>query len=235
MLSEQFKRFHLDRLEKVIPLFGLNDDKQISFHGATFVESMVIGRAFNRHDIMLHTPGDFHIETFNAKFMKNRNAIFIPTTLLLPPYFDPHSSTEAQMGRFGAILGHEFAHDFATEVTNNVINSGTDFVKQSLSMRCYRDEDASFHEHETLPDILGFEAAYRVCVKLGGCNTPERRVLFMGVYGQTFCSGIAIDDADSHENPRNRVNMALHFARDADRKPLLDLWSCVEPPDCKLW
>jgi putative endopeptidase len=51
-------------------------------------------------------------QTVNAYCDQNQLVLCFPAAILQPPFFDPNSSYAANLGGIGAVIGHEFTHNF---------------------------------------------------------------------------------------------------------------------------
>lgn len=235
-LTPSFKATVTALLSEMEVAIGNHRTVDIAAHGATFLESALLARAYNRAQGAAAMPGSFHFDTFNAMYDPARNRMFIPTLLLLSPFFNASDAAELHYGRLGVLAGHEMGHvfdRFALQKAGRV--SGEDFRILSNALRCFSNGHASFNEHETLPDVMGFEMALRACQRAGACATPRARMTFFAVYGQTLCEN-RDNGFGLHNAPADRLAIVSALARNADLSGFAaSVWSCARPSTCAFW
>lgn len=237
VLKASFKETMIKLLSSMEIVIGNNRHVHIEQRGDTFLELALIARAFNRdnHEAQ-EMPGNFHFDTFNAMYNPTRNRIFIPTLLLLSPFFNASDADELHYGRLGMLVAHEMGHIFNRfQLQRDRRMSGEDFRIYSNALRCFENSYEAFNEKETLPDVMGFEMALRACQRQGSCLDPRKKMLFFAVYGQTMCenrdNGFGV-----HNAPWDRVYINSMLARNEDGTGFASsVWSCSKPSSCAFW
>jgi putative endopeptidase len=128
----------------------------------------------------------------NAVNLPVRNALNFPAGILVPPYFDPHSTAAANYGAVGAVIGHEISHSFddqgamfdahgrlqnwwAPEDLAHFQASGAALAAQFSAYRPFPDAvvDGKQTLGENIADLAGLAASYDAWkASLGGAPAP---------------------------------------------------------------
>jgi putative endopeptidase len=152
---------------------------------------------------------------FNAFYDAQRNAVFVPTGILLPPVYSAASPGPVNWGTLGAILGHELTHGF-DDAGRQLDGDGNlrDFWTSDVSTRfeqrasCLVSQYDAYEplpgEHvngsltlgENLADLGGVGlalAAMRAQPGHAGLSVEEQREAdrqFFLAYGQLWCANL---------------------------------------------
>lgn len=185
---------------------------------------------------------DWHIfpHIVNAYHDPNQLVICFPAAILKPPYFNPNSSYEENIGGIGAIIGHELTHGFDDQGSKfdehgNVITWQKAIEKKRFDAIAQKIIDQA-NKYEVIPntflkgkliigeaiaDIGGVELAIEALKFKFGKNNLERKLkkLFLN-YARCEC-GIQRDEytlqivkTDPHPVSKFRVNCVLSHVND---------------------
>jgi hypothetical protein len=187
-------------------------------------------------------PGDYHPETVDAAYSATSNAVYLPYALLHAPYLDIAAPVESHYARLGFMLAHEAMHGLTPEVLFSITGLHKDYMVQNSFVNCFSKNYPFFAKEtkdtrtESLPDMMGLHWAWSACLENKACAKREAMRTFVQIFAQSFCSTRGDAEADAHEQPSVRVQMALSGAYDlAGRNLMQQAWGCDAAPQCSVF
>src|SRR5215469_11965554 len=122
-MSEATRQKALDKIHAFTPHIGYpekwRDYSKLAIARDDLIGDIQNGNDFewNREARRLDDPVDKNEwsmtpPTVNAYYRADFNAIFFPTAILQPPFFDPNADDAVNYGGIGVVIGHEISHGF---------------------------------------------------------------------------------------------------------------------------
>jgi putative endopeptidase len=186
-MSEATRKKALDKLHAFTPHIGYpekwRDYSKLVIARDDLVGDVQNGYEFewNRESKRLDEPVDKNEwgmtpPTVNAYYRPDFNAIFFPTAILQPPFFDANADDAVNYGGIGVVIGHEISHGFDDQGSKYdgkglLQNWWTTEDRSSFDARTTRLSD-QFDTYEPLPGlhVIGRNTLGENIADLAGLN-----------------------------------------------------------------